>query len=274
MTERQRARRNRKRQLAQQQKLVFAALFLVSLIIISPFLVSGLVKQNRQKKLVLAQQQKIAASQQGGYATAQKAVKKATQLPQVSEAQAGKFFQNTLFIGDSRTVGLREYGGMDTADFFCDVGLGIGKATTTTLNVPRYGNTTLGQLLGGHKYRRIYIMLGINEMANPRPTVLKHYRNLVEFVKEREPGAQIILVGNLHVTAEKSASDPTITNGNIDGLNRQIAQIAWAMHARYLDPNPSFDDASGNLPANMSGDGAHLYGKYYTVWKNWFVAEK
>ena len=205
MTERQRARRNRKRQLAQQQKLVFAALFLVSLIIISPFLVSGLVKQNRQKKLVLAQQQKIAASQQGGYATAQKAVKKATQLPQVSEAQAGKFFQNTLFIGDSRTVGLREYGGMDTADFFCDVGLGIGKATTTTLNVPRYGNTTLGQLLGGHKYRRIYIMLGINEMANPRPTVLKHYRNLVEFVKEREPGAQIILVGNLHVTAEKSA---------------------------------------------------------------------
>ena len=32
--------------------------------------------------------------------------------------------------------------------------------------------------------------------------------------------------------------------------------------------------SSGNLPANMSGDGAHLYGKYYTVWKNWFVAEK
>lgn len=254
-------RAQRKARLAQEQKLVFAAIFLISLIVISPFLIHGLVKQNQQKKLALSQQAAVTVqSQKAGQSTNSRAAI----LPSSTSPADKNFFDNTLFIGDSRTVGLKEYAGIEGADFLCDVGLDSQKAMK--------GN--LPGMLASHKYRRIYIMLGINEIGNPRQTVLKHFRTLVQYVKNHEPGAQIILMGNLHVTAKKAASDTFFSNSNIDGLNSQISQIASSCGCRYLDPNPPFDDGTGALPEKYSGDGAHLYGKYYTLWKNWIVAQR
>lgn len=252
-------RSQRKETLAKEQKLVFAAIFLISLIVISPFLIHGLVKQNQEKKIALSQQAGVTVQSGDRARNSQAAV-----LPSSTSPADKNFFVGSLFIGDSRTVGLKEYGGIEGATFLCDVGLDSQKAM----------NGELPGLLANHKYSRIYIMLGINEIGNPRNTVLKHYRNLVQFVKKREPGAKIILMGNLHVTAQKAASDDFFSNRNIDGLNQQISQIAASEGCRYLDPNPPFDDGSGNLPDKYSGDGAHLYGKYYTLWKNWIAAQK
>lgn len=249
----------RKAQLAQEQKLVFAAIFLISLIVISPFLIRGLVKQNQQKKLALAQQASVTV--QSGKRAAVNST--AAVLPSTTSPAQKNFFQNTLFIGDSRTVGLKEYGGIDGATFLCDVGLDSAKAMTGSLP----------SLLANHKYSKIYIMLGINEIGNPRQTVLKHYRTLVQYVKNHASGARVTLMGNLHVTAQKASSDAFFSNSNIDSLNQQIAQIARVYGCRYLDPNPPFDDGTGALPEQYSGDGAHLYGKYYTLWKNWIAAQ-
>jgi len=37
----------------------------------------------------------------------------------------------------------------------------------------------------------------------------------------------------------------------------------------YLDVNQVFDDENGNLAAGYSSDGAHVLGKYYSVWVDW-----
>ena len=41
------------------------------------------------------------------------------------------YFNDALFIGDSRTVGLRDYGSLGNSDFFCDVGLTSGDASSS-----------------------------------------------------------------------------------------------------------------------------------------------
>lgn len=249
----------RKEKLAREQKLVFAAIFLVSLIVISPVLIHGLVKQNQEKKQALSEQAGISVSAGNSAQGSQVNV-----LPSTTSASDKNFFAGSLFIGDSRTVGLKEYGNMTGATFLCDIGLDAKKAL----------EGDLPKLLSSHKYKRVYIMLGINEIGNSRDSVLKHYRTLVQYVKKHGSGAQIILMGNLHVTKDKEASDELISNRSIDSLNRQTAQIAKDYGCRYLDPNPVFDDGSGALPDKYSGDGAHLYGKYYELWKNWIVAQR
>ncbi|MDD5886550.1 MAG: GDSL-type esterase/lipase family protein [Oscillospiraceae bacterium] len=264
-----RARQRQRTRLANQQKLVFAALFLVSLIIISPFLIRGVVRQNREK----------AAASGKSPATVQPAQTRSagipiSKIPNYSEQQADRFFQDTLFIGDSRTVGLKEYGEISKATFFCDIGLSAAKAQSDSLNVSPYGKCTLSALLHTRKYRRIYVMLGINELGNPRGTILKSYGQLLNELKAQEPGAEIITVGNLCVTAEKAQGDSVMNNKNIADLNSQIAALARQNGFRYLDPNSSFADASGALNADYSGDGAHLYGKYYRLWRNWFIYQK
>ena len=42
----------------------------------------------------------------------------------------------TLFIGDSRTVGLMEYSGIENAEYFCSVGMNVYKIFDTTADMP------------------------------------------------------------------------------------------------------------------------------------------
>jgi hypothetical protein len=45
------------------------------------------------------------------------------------------YFDDALFIGDSRTVGISEYGGLDNADFFADIGMSVYTVFTKIVSV-------------------------------------------------------------------------------------------------------------------------------------------
>lgn len=71
---------------------------------------------------------------------------------------------NALFIGDSRTVGLMEYSGLES-DFFASVGMSVYNVEDEEVSVPNVGKVTLDQLLSNREYDTIYLMLGINELG-------------------------------------------------------------------------------------------------------------
>ena len=96
---------------------------------------------------------------------------------------------DALFIGDSRTVGLCEYGEIPGADFFADVGMNVFNIYKKTVSVPTVGKVTLTQLLTNKKYGKIYIMLGINEIGYPFDSLIAKYKELLDFVSEKQPGA-------------------------------------------------------------------------------------
>ena len=181
--------------------------------------------------------------------------------------------ENTLFIGDSRTVGICEYAGLKEADFFATVGMSVYNVFDDTVSVPNVGKITLDKLLQAKSYDKVYIMLGINEIGYKSDQTMKKYAKLIEVVKTTQPDAKIFVQGNLHVAKARSDSDKVVNNEAIDRLNTSISKFADNQQVFYLDVNPLFDDAEGNLDAEKTSDKVHIYAKYYVDWGNWIKEE-
>ena len=180
---------------------------------------------------------------------------------------------DALFIGDSRTVGLMEYAGIDGADYFCTVGMSVYNIHKNSVSVPNVGKVTLTELLNGKKYGKIYIMLGINEVGYEFSSTVEKYSELIEFIKDKQPDAVIFIQANLHVSKSRSDSDKVVNNTAINGLNAELAKLADGKSIFYLDANILFDDEAGGLSADKSGDSTHLYAKYYREWGEWIIRQ-
>ena len=180
---------------------------------------------------------------------------------------------DALFIGDSRTVGLMEYAGIDGADYFCTVGMSVYNIHKKPVSVPNVGKVTLTELLNSKKYGKIYIMLGINEVGYKFSSTVEKYSELIEFIKDKQPNAVIFIQANLHVTKSRSDSDKVVNNTAINGLNAELAKLADGKSKFYLDANILFDDKTGGLSSDKSEDSTHLYAKYYSEWGKWIIRQ-
>lgn len=178
-------------------------------------------------------------------------------------------FDNCLFIGDSRTIGLSQYGDLGNADVFATRGMNVFRVFKETVDVPGHGAVTLEGLLSGSKYSKIYIMLGINEIGYNTDSVLKTYSNAVSRIRELCPGAKIVICANLHIVYTRSASDSVYNNTILNSLNAGMKALANGSDIVYVDVNPLFDDANGALRSDITVDDFHLIGQYYAVWSAW-----
>ena len=180
-----------------------------------------------------------------------------------------EYFDDALFIGDSRTVGISEYGDLNNAIFFANTGMSVYNVFEKNVSVPRVGKLKLEQLLTYKKFGKIYIMLGINELRYNQEKTLKKYKDLLKFIQEKQSNAIIYIEANLHVTAERSNKDKTINNININKINNEISQLADNEKIFFIDVNEKFDDENGNLSSNYTQDNVHIYAKYYKEWSDW-----
>ena len=196
-----------------------------------------------------------------------------TKAPKPSKDLTPVSLNDTLFVGDSRTVGIREYSGLKGADFFCSVGMNVFDVTGESLSVDGVGNVTLSQLLSKKQYSKVYIMLGINEVGYPHSSVVDKYSKVLDLIKEKQPNASIIIEANLHVSKSRSDSDKVVNNAAINDLNTKLSALADGSKVFYIDANTIFDDASGSLSSDMTSDGTHLYAKYYPTWVEWISTE-
>lgn len=177
-----------------------------------------------------------------------------------------KNFSDTLFIGDSRTVGLSEYGDLGQAVVFANSGMSVFNLLDAQVALANGDKQKLDQVLSERNFKAIYLMLGINELGYEYHSIVRRYQEVVDWIREKQPDATLILEANLHVTEEKSAKSDIYNNQRINALNNAIRDIAEDTGCLYIDVNPIFDDGNGNLSAVYSTDGAHVLGKYYSVW--------
>lgn len=180
-----------------------------------------------------------------------------------------EYFSDTLFIGDSRTVGLMEYADLDTATFFATSGLSSFSAFKKHVDVPGIGEILLEDLLTQYPFGKIYIMLGINELGYPFSSIVSQYTHVVETVQHLCPDTSIILCANLHVVNDGTEKRDYVANDAINSLNMEIEALAQKKQMTYLDANPLFDDETGGLNPDFAADDTHPYGKYYYTWAEW-----
>lgn len=176
-----------------------------------------------------------------------------------------------LFIGDSRTVGLMEYGNIKNADFFANSGMSVYNIYKKKISVSKVGKVSLEKLLSKKKYDRIYVMMGINEGGYEFNKTVGKYKSMIKFIMKRQPKAKIIIQANLHVTKKRSNSDKYINNKRINKFNKAISKIADNKKIFYIDANVLFDDKNGNLDKKKTSDEVHPYAKYYSKWGKWIV---
>ena len=198
----------------------------------------------------------------------------AEQQPQKVFQEVDKSYLNdALFIGDSRTLGLMEYGGVSQASYFADSGMSVFNLEKTTVPVAGYGKTDIRSLLKQKKFGKIYFMMGINEAGYPWKTLEKKYKETVAMIRDMQPDAQIFLCANLMMTEEKSSQSKAINNKVICKINAMIEKLASKNEMYYIDVNEIFTDKKGNLCETYSNDGVHVLGKYYRDWMDWICTK-
>ena len=184
------------------------------------------------------------------------------------------YFNDAAFLGDSRTLGIADYAGIDGADFYCDSGMTIFKLLGEDgVTYQKTGHKVdLKQVLQEKQYGKIYIMLGMNELGYGNTEMyLKQYREVVEQIREWQPDAIIYIMANLHVSEAKNNPETEFNNININDKNAASALLANGKDIFYLDCNPLFTDDGGFLNADLTFDGVHLYAQNYDVWRKFLL---
>ena len=183
------------------------------------------------------------------------------------------YFSDAVFIGDSRTVGMYEYGGLEEiTTFYASTGLTIYKIFDSAIvEVPgQRQKITIEEALGQNQFKKIYLMIGINEMGTGTvETFVAKYQEVVEHLLELQPEAIIYIQGILKVTTERSNQGDYITNEGIVDRNEALSQLADNVRIFYLDANPMICDSTGGLEPSYTFDGVHLKAKYVEIWKDY-----
>lgn len=184
------------------------------------------------------------------------------------------YFDDAVFIGDSRTVGLYDYAGLENTDFFASSGLTIYKLFEEPDGKFKDGNwkENIETSLQKKQYKKIYLMIGINEMGTGDVDYfMEHYEAAVARIRQLQPDAIIYLQGIMHVTTERSAEGDYIHNEGIMERNERIAQLADNETVFYLDVNSVVCDESGGLNPQYTFDGVHLYAQYVHIWTEYLM---
>jgi len=186
-----------------------------------------------------------------------------------------EYFADAVFIGDSRTQGLYEYSNLaDVATFYSKTSLTVYNLFEKPKDFIREGDEklTLEQALSRHQFKKVYLMIGINEMGTGTPeSFFEAYARTVYKIRELQPDAIIFVQGIMRVAGQKNASDPVFNNTNINIRNVEIETLANGKDIFYIDVNEAVCDENGNLYADWTFDQIHLKAKYYQVWENFLM---
>lgn len=182
-----------------------------------------------------------------------------------------EWFDDALFIGDSRVAGLRDYARLGKADYFCSVGLTVFDAVKIKLSDKNFSTTNLETLLRTKRYGKVYISLGLNDCGYPSDMLMKGFKTLINTVQENQPDAVVVLHGMIAVGRKKASSKWYFSMDNLNKINVAISELADGDKIRYIDANDHFADEEGYLPSWRSSDGCHFDVAGYREWAQWIL---
>lgn len=177
------------------------------------------------------------------------------------------FFNNAVFIGDSRMEGFRNSSGITQGTFLTGIGLAINDMDKQIIQTAE-GNISVYQGLSGHQYDRIYLMLGANDLGYyPWEDFLPTFKSVLEEFHQLQPQAIIYVCSVIYVDESKIAAGFEYDNNeNVRTINGYILEACDELwYSYYLNLNEIFSDGNGSLISDASPDGIHLYADYLAM---------
>ncbi|MBQ8513989.1 MAG: hypothetical protein IJ496_01145 [Ruminococcus sp.] len=197
-----------------------------------------------------------------------------TRPPQAEfERVEDSYFNDALFIGNSRTVGLSLFGSMpEQTTFYATVGMNIYDLLDSTAQIPpeEGPEMSFSSLMNGQKFGKIYIMLGINDLGTgTSESFAEYYKSVLDQIHQMQPEAIIYIQSIINVDAARDAQGDSINNANINEKNALLAELANDDYIHYLNVNEVLVDENGALNADYTSDGIHLGGGSLSIWEDY-----
>lgn len=187
-----------------------------------------------------------------------------------TEAVDDTWFDDAVFVGDSRTDGLRLFGGIPGAEFIEQTGITVFEVSTRKAVKVAGEKYTVLEALGLKEYGKVFLMLGVNELGYGDDEAFRTaYAGLVDSIRAKQPGAVVYLQNLPPINPEKAKANNTpyyVTNEKIADYNAIIAQVAEEKQAVLVDVAAALADENGILPRDGTSDGVHFSKDYYTKW--------
>lgn len=177
------------------------------------------------------------------------------------------YFDDAVFIGDSRTEGFFLYVGPGDSRAFVHKGLTVDTVMTDPVINLNGDKCSVIQALQETGFCKVYIMLGINETGWVYSSVfIEKYAALIKEIRKINPDAIIYLQSILPVSENVSAQHSYITNEKISEYNVLIQQLAGEQQVYYLNVAEAVVSENGALPEEAAFDGIHLNREYCEKW--------
>lgn len=180
------------------------------------------------------------------------------------------YFDDALFIGDSRTVALRAYGTLTNSHFFAKTGISV----NALFDYPATDELTglsLRHILSERSYKKIYIMIGVNDLSSGTLTGFTDgYFETVDKIREYQPNAVIYIQSIIGITAGKEyTSAGHFDNQTVINRNALLKSKCDGESLVYLDLFSAFSDEAGYLKSEYSADGLHIKPDYTYIWEDY-----
>lgn len=180
-----------------------------------------------------------------------------------SPAVDNSYFADAAFVGDSRTDGFLIYSGIGCGKNLTSNGLSIfklGEKKALTMDGQKY---TLLEALALEEYGKVYLSLGVNELGyHDDEGFYNSYCQAIDQIRALQPQAVIYIQGLIPLNEElivQTSGRTYLTNEHLRVYNELMKKAAQEKQVVFLDLYPEFVDENGQLPAEDSRDGVHLY---------------
>lgn len=109
------------------------------------------------------------------------------------------------------------------------------------------------------KYKKVFIMFGVNELGWPYTSTFKDkYEELIKYIKEIQPDAEIYVQSIIPVTKTKSDSSNIYNLTNVKKFNKTILAMTKNLGVHFLNVQEAVTKSGTYLPEDSAVDGVHL----------------
>lgn len=189
-----------------------------------------------------------------------------------SEAVDASWYDDAVFLGDSRLDGFRLYAGPSGATYFTEAGAkALSIADKNTERLPDGSKVPILKALEGRTFSKVYLNLGMNNLGDYdiQKEFVDAYAADIDRIRAIQPDCDIYLMTLFPVTAEQEAKGSYVNNRAIADLNSCIRYLAAEKGVYLLEVDSVLTDADGNLPEESSFDGIHLTPEACKLWRQY-----
>lgn len=243
----------------------FITLFICSLLFLGAYFIFG--EKKMEKYINTHTQAELPSTTTQQNTTESTEAEPSTLLLPTSEAD-DSYFDDMIFLGDSRTVAMEQYGYIKAENTFAENGINhqaFQHRTFTDTVSQTVG--TYADIIQARQPGKVYVALGINGVAFMEESLfMEEYATLIDTIKEASPNSKIIIQSILPVKNFQTHSSAHMTNESIDYYNGLLLNLAEEKEVYFLNLAPELKTTENELNSIYdTGDGLHFKQETYDV---------